>query len=360
MTKQKESLRDISGNNKSGGSIAGGEVLYKTLIQHSPNLILIHHENKIVFANDSIVRLLGFTKQTVINRALEDLFTTVNSRKNKTEVQEIFKDTSQAEHEVRTKDAGGLLKEFLIRSNLIRYRGKKAFLSILTDITDLKNMEKYVISRVMETEELERKRFSADLHDDLGPTLSSIRLRLGLLESLSDPDAIATEVKICNDLLMEVITKVRMISQNLTPRLIEDYGIHVAIDDLCNRMRNIASITIEFISDIRGLRFPKNVELHYYRIASELLNNSIKYSNASLISIKAFYSNKTLKLEYTDNGVGYTVDEALQKSTGMGIHNILDRVNLIDARIAFTNKYGKMEVRVTKNVIPDSSGEAQS
>ena len=349
--KQKVSGRDISTGSNIGNFI-GGEVLYKSLIQNSPNVIMIHNGIRIVFANDSIFRLLGFEKEEIIGADLHEFFSLPDFRKNKAAISLLFQDTSQTEHEIRAKDSVGRVKDFLLRSNLILYRKKNAFLSILTDITERKNMEKYIISRVMETEEIERKRISADLHDDLGPTLSSIRLRLGLLENIKNTASLAEEVKICNDLLMEVISKVRMISQNLSPRLIEDYGLHVAIGDLCTRMQNICPATIEFVSNIRELRFPPEVELHLFRIISELLNNSVKYSGSSLISVNIGYTSKNLRLEYSDNGIGYTVEEALQKSGGMGIHNILDRVNLMDARIAFTYKFGSMEVRITKNVSP--------
>lgn len=55
-------------------------------------------------------------------------------------------------------------------------------MTILTDITERKNLEKYVLSKIIETEEKERRRIAADIHDELGPLISSARLQLGFLE----------------------------------------------------------------------------------------------------------------------------------------------------------------------------------
>ena len=123
-------------------------------------------------------------------------------------------------------------------------------MSILIDITERKHLEKYIISKVIETEEKDRKQFAADLHDDLGPTLSSIKLHLGLLEHQKDQARFIEILKICNDQLTEAIAKMRIISNNLMPRLIDNYGLEASLNSFINTMQTEGVFSIEFTSNL--------------------------------------------------------------------------------------------------------------
>ena len=81
-----------------------------------------------------------------------------------------------------------------------------------------------------------------------------------------------------------------------------------------------------------------------------MINNTVKHAGASVAKIKLNYSRNLLNLVYTDNGKGYNVDELDNKKIGMGIGNILQRVNLIDGKIEFRKQKGKTEVRITKMI----------
>jgi signal transduction histidine kinase len=91
-------------------------------------------------------------------------------------------------------------------------------------------------------------------------------------------------------------------------------------------------------------------ELHFYRIIRELINNTVKHAGASLATVKLNYAKGLLNLTYTDNGKGYNIDEINSKPGGMGVGNIIQRVNLIDAKIRFMNRKGKTEVRILKEI----------
>jgi signal transduction histidine kinase len=203
---------------------------------------------------------------------------------------------------------------------------------------------------VIETEEKDRKRFASDLHDDLGPILSSIKLHLGLLEQAKTPDKFNETLKICNEQLAETIAKMRVVANNLMPRLIENFGLEAAINSFINTMQHEGVFTIGFVSNLKGGRFQKQTELHFYRIICELINNTVKHAGASKAVVKLNYIKDRLTLNYTDNGKGYKVAEINQKPGGMGLGNIIQRVNLIDAKIQFINRKGKTEVEIIKEL----------
>jgi signal transduction histidine kinase len=90
--------------------------------------------------------------------------------------------------------------------------------------------------------------------------------------------------------------------------------------------------------------------LHIYRIICELINNTIKHAGATVSNVKLNFSRSLLKLTYTDNGRGYNVEEINKKMAGMGVSNILQRVNVIDGKIEFLSKKGKTVVKLWKEI----------
>jgi PAS domain S-box-containing protein len=338
--------------NQTEESLLESEALYKTLINSTPNPILIHVNGKVVFANDVIIEVTGLNKDEIIGKDILDLLSDPNDNRNKNPFRNLAGDSiiEEEEFEIRTENRKYVIKNFLIRNSKIKYKGQDAVMTILIDITERKHLEKYLLSKVIETEEKARKQFAADLHDDLGPTLSSIKLHLGLLEHSKDPGKFKETLTIAGDLLSEAIAKMRIIANNLMPRLIENYGIEAAVNSFVNTMPKKGGLSIEFNSNLNGRRFPRQTELHFYRIICELINNTIKHAGATVASVKLNYSKSLLKLNYTDNGKGYNVEEINKKTSGMGVSNILQRVNVIDGKIQFLKKKGKTEVKIWKEI----------
>jgi signal transduction histidine kinase len=175
-------------------------------------------------------------------------------------------------------------------------------------------------------------------------------LHLGLLEQSKDPAKFKETLSIANELLSEAIAKMRLIANNLMPRLIENYGLEAAVNAFVSTIPKKGALSIEMSSNLNGQRFPRQIELHFYRIVCELINNTIKHAGASVASVKLNYSKPLLTLTYSDNGKGYDISEINAKNSGMGVSNILQRVNVIDGKIQFLNKKRKTVVRIWKEI----------
>lgn len=340
-------------------SLHESEALFKTLVKHLPNPVLIHMDGKVVFANDFITQILGYPNDEIIGKDLATLLIDPVDHENTHSLYDLFINPRiiEEEIEIRTVSQKVILKTFLLRNSRIKYKGRNAVMSTLFDITERKNIERYVLGKVIEAEEKERKRFAADLHDDLGPTLSSIKLHLGLLDNPKDPETFLSDLKLCKELLNDSIGKMRIIANNLMPRLIDNFGLEAALNSFIKMMQKEGKYTIEFISNLDGKRFSKQVELHLYRIICELINNTVKHSSATKSKMILDFNGKILMLYYTDNGKGYNVKEMHDRSEGMGIGNILQRVRLINGTIKFQKKRGKTEVRIGKEIEPSEFPE---
>lgn len=326
------------------------EELYKTLVGNLVYPIIIHQQGKVIFANQMVLDFAGCTVEEIAGKQLSDIFRDPEDEENIKRLLCLFTNpaVSEEEIEIRTESGKLMLKTFLLRNNKIRYLGKEAVMSILFDITNRRQLEKYILDKVIETEEKDRKQFAADLHDDLGPTLSAIKLHLGLAGQEKDRARLEETLSVCKTLLDDAIGKMRIISNNLMPRLIEDYGLEAALNSFIKTVQREDTFMISFMSNLGEVRFQKATELHLYRIITELINNTIKHAGADSATLKINYQDKVLKITYSDNGKGYVIAGDGRQRTGMGIGNILNRVDIISGKITFGNRNGKTEVKIVR------------
>jgi PAS domain S-box-containing protein len=226
--------------------------------------------------------------------------------------------------------------------------GTSLILEIGVDITEKRNMEKLVLSKILETEERDRKRFATDLHDDLGPTLSAIKIQLSLLGTVKNDKERKELLAICDQLLLDGIDKMRTLANNIMPSLIESYGLETAVKSFFKKMEKPSQLTFKFSSNLKGYRFHQESELHLYRIVTELVNNTIKHSGATKVTLDLKLTEQEFRMIYSDNGIGYTVAKDDIQSSGIGIQNMMNRINLLHGNIDFMKKEGKTVVIVSK------------
>ncbi len=351
-------IHDITERNQIEKALIESEALYKALVDNSLNIILISIDNKIEFANEAASEFSSMPVSKLIGKEIDKIFrTTTDDLQDKKGLAHMMSEAVLNNHsvEIQVQNLKGVTWYFLVRGSKILYKGKDAVMYILTDITENKNVEQYILKKIIETEENERRRFASDLHDDLGPLLSAVKLRLGLMENLINSPELGENVAISNELMGLIVEKIRTLSQNIAPNILENLGLEAAVRELTRRLLMQNGIALEFSSDLEKIRFPQPVELHYYRIISELINNSLKHSDADLIHIDLHSANNSLELVYFDNGKGYNPQELLKKQSGIGLHNIFNRVNLIKGSLHFQQVNGRTVVKVSKKLDPVST-----
>jgi two-component system NarL family sensor kinase len=186
----------------------------------------------------------------------------------------------------------------------------------------------------LESQETERRRLAADLHDSIGGMLSTIRVGLATMaRMLPEPQSIDQTKQMLDD----TITSVRRISRDLMPSTLEKFGLIHALKELCERFSATSKIEINFIQDGDFNSLDKTRELMIFRIVQELLNNAVKHSQAREINVSLKASSK-LCVTVQDDGVGFDA-EALKKDTqngkGLGLFNIENRARLLGAKVEY-------------------------
>ncbi|MDR2414208.1 MAG: histidine kinase [Odoribacteraceae bacterium] len=221
------------------------------------------------------------------------------------------------------------------------------FLNRLEKIRD--ETEKRVLSAVIRTEEQERQRFAKELHDGIGPLLSVAKMLLSGLDTLP-ADSVNEKLKLnLQQVVDEAIDSVREISTNISPHVLNDFGLKEAISSFIKKLRAAEGIDIHFRANIERRRFSYNVEVIMYRVICELINNTIRHAGASTIRMHLHWENDLLQLDYEDNGRGFELSRAIGEG-GMGIRNMQYRLKSGNGDILFTGKPGQgMQARAYIN-----------
>ena len=135
------------------------------------------------------------------------------------------------------------------------------------------------------------------------------------------------------------------------PRVIHQYGWVKALEAFCEKVSKKSSIKIDLDASDLPERMDQNLELIFFRITSELINNTLKHAKAQNISIIFRKADNKMFLRFTDDGVGFDVEQIMHSDkAGMGLKNIISRVKSIDGIYNFESGKGngfKIEIEIT-------------
>jgi signal transduction histidine kinase len=205
-----------------------------------------------------------------------------------------------------------------------------------------KNSERRILNAIIHTEERERQRFAKDLHDGLGPIMSTIKMSLSALSKRNLDEYGKAVVDNLEDVIDQGITEIKEISNNLSPHVLNNFGLASAISTFTNKINYTEVIKIHLTTNLNQERFAENIESVFYRAVCELINNTLKHAGAQNIYIKINHINNLLIMNYSDDGNGFHYDEStLYETKGMGYYNIRSRLNSINGQIDIDSAVGR-------------------
>ena len=213
-------------------------------------------------------------------------------------------------------------------------------------------LNKRILTAVLRTEEKSRSHFSKELHDGLGPLLSSAKMSLSAIRRENLPADQQEIIGNTTYVIEEAIRSLREISNNLSPQVLNDFGLARGIQNFINRNSSVDEVKIRFTTNLRAERFDTDVEVIMYRIVCELINNSLKHSGCSEINLSLSKSGNLLSLDYSDNGKGF--DPEAMTDCGMGLSNIASRINSLNGTFDIASAKGRgMRAKVQVKTGPD-------
>ncbi len=202
--------------------------------------------------------------------------------------------------------------------------------------------EQKLLGITMKVEERERNRFSSELHDGLGPLLSTIKLYFQWLADTCDIEKRKLIEEKGNVSIEMAIKTVRELAHGLSSQYMMEVGVIKAIRDFSKHINDTRVLTIHFHTNTQQ-RFDDLIELMLYRISTELIKNTLTHANATTAKISFVHSveNKTIEFEYSDDGKGFESDKSGNENTGLGFVSIRKRVEVLKGDIQISSKPGQ-------------------
>ena len=200
-------------------------------------------------------------------------------------------------------------------------------------------LNKRILTAVLRTEEKARSRFSKELHDGLGPLLSSAKMSLSALAREERTPEQREIIDNTTYVIDEAIRSLREISNNLSPHVLNDFGLARGVQHFIDRSAAMHNVRIRFTTNLRAERYDTDVEVILYRVICELINNSLKHAACTNVNLSLSRAGTTLVLDYSDNGRGF--DSKAMMDCGMGLSNIDSRINSLGGTFDIDSAKGK-------------------
>lgn len=204
--------------------------------------------------------------------------------------------------------------------------------------------QRELLEASLRTQEAERRRIAANLHDDIGTMLSATRMSLAQANRhAADNPAVEAVVRQTRDLLEETVNNVRRMTKELLPSTLDDLGLLAALDEFISRLHlTFPGVTIDLHAENYDQRLAAPVELAVYRVAQELVHNCLRHARATRIELLLMRQPNRVLLTVSDDGVGFNLDAVRQPGQpGLGLKNIESRLNVIGGRVIFDVAPGK-------------------
>jgi two-component system NarL family sensor kinase len=199
-----------------------------------------------------------------------------------------------------------------------------------------------LFNAIVTTQDQERKRIAQDIHDSLGSLLSAARLKLSSLEESKQqlsPDQLQ-KYQSSLALLDEASAELRNISHNIMPATLSKLGIVAALQNLIDKLSSKEGIHISFTAHGFEERIEETTEISIYRIILELINNTVKHAMAGKVTIQLIKYPDYINLIMEDNGRGFDYEKVSVEKKGIGLGNILSRVEYLRGTIEFDSSPG--------------------
>jgi PAS domain S-box-containing protein len=340
--------------------IISNEKKYRSLFDSSPlsNFIYDPHSLQLMEVNTTAVHTYGYTLGEFMHLNINDL----KAEKDPESLQQMLELISQGSFHgtCKHKKKGGEIIIADITASIIEYRNNHAVLMIVKDITDKTrlqeeliqekvNKEKHYLEATLHGQEMERVEIGKELHDNINQMLSTVKLYHDM--AINDKKNGTDYIKKGTEILLSAINEIRSLSRTLVAPGANELNISESVQELVDTVNVNRSMEIKFRADemIDGL--PGKIKLTLYRIIQEQLNNILKHANAKKATIEIVKDNENIKLTISDDGQGFDMHKRKQ---GIGLKNILSRINLFNGTVDIDSKPGKgcrLEVNIPSNEI---------
>ena len=214
-----------------------------------------------------------------------------------------------------------------------------AFTGMQRTLQDNAQQMRLLSQRVLYAQEEERERIARELHDQVAQTLTSVLLYMKLLEKSADPEQ-AQRLQNLRKLMTHALYDMRQLAVDLHPKILDDWGLEAALGQQVSELNADSSrqVTLQIIGYAKE-RLPRDLELTFYHVAQEALNNIVHHSRAHSAQVLLKREADWLTLEVQDDGIGFNPDvRRAGRATGFGLASMRERLALIGGEMTIESR----------------------
>ncbi len=192
--------------------------------------------------------------------------------------------------------------------------------------------------RVVEGQELERRRLARELHDETGQALTSILLGLKMIGSASGPEEAARAEAEVRRLVVQALQEVRRLAVELRPKALDDFGLLPALERLVETSSDRTGLDIHLQANLPADRLPGEIETALYRLIQEALTNVLKHADAHTVSILVALQDGSVSAVVEDDGRGFAPDET--REDALGLLGMQERLSFLGGELTIESTPG--------------------
>ncbi len=205
----------------------------------------------------------------------------------------------------------------------------------------LHQLQREFSKQLLESQEQERKRIAAELHDSIGQNMLVMKNKSGLGKETTDSEKKQKFFDDISDIVLKTVKELQTISYNLRPYELDRIGLTEAINAIFVTVKDTETFALRTSVESIDTLFPKETEIHIYRIVQEGMNNILKHARASEVMFTIKKKERSVLLLIQDNGVGFDVSRYQQTASkvhGFGLSGLKERVHLLGGTIEFQSE----------------------
>jgi PAS domain S-box-containing protein len=309
-------------------------------------------EKRLLAVNSEYCRITGYPEDELLEKTWSELTHPEDMKDN----EKLFEQALAGKIDAYTlnkrfvRKDGGIIHATISVRCVRRLDGSPDyFVSLLLDVTErelavqreAQARAEYTL-QLIASQEAERSRIAAELHDSLGQNLLLIKNHALLaLADKTAPAAFSGRLEDISTLAAAAIDEVRQISHDLHPYQLDHLGFTRALEAMIEGAAQSSGIIFERKLDPADGVFPKDAMTNLYRIVQESLNNILKHSGAKRVRIELECDVREVQLRIEDDGHGFNVQENGNGGKGMGLKNIAERTRILNGTLAVDSQPGR-------------------